>query len=40
MQQDLSILIQDADVHGPGMPVNATVEFVLFGVEAPEVSSS
>jgi hypothetical protein len=40
MQKDLSILIQDADVHGPGMQVNATVEFVLCGVESPEVSSS
>jgi hypothetical protein len=40
MQKDLSILIQDADLHGPGMQVNATVEFVLFGVESHEVSSS
>ena len=40
MQEDLSLLSQDADVHGPGMQVNATVEFVLFGVESPEVSSS
>jgi hypothetical protein len=40
MQKDLAILIQDADVHGPGMQVNATVEFGLFGVESPEGSSS
>jgi hypothetical protein len=40
MQKDLSILIQDADLHGPGMQVNATGEFVLFGVESHEVSSS
>jgi len=40
MQRDLSILIQEADVQGLGMQVNATVEFVLFGVESHEVSSS
>jgi hypothetical protein len=40
MQKYLSILIQDAEIPGPGMQVDATVEFVLFGGEAPEVSSS
>jgi hypothetical protein len=40
MQQDLSILMQDADIHGPGLQVNATGALVLFGVESHEVSSS
>jgi hypothetical protein len=40
MQKDLSVLMQDAEVHGAGMRVDATVEVVLLGVEAPEVSSS
>src|SRR5207253_800022 len=38
--QDLAILVQDAEVHGAGMQVNATIKCGLFGVEAPEVSSS
>jgi hypothetical protein len=40
MQKDLSGLIPDAEIHGPGMQVDATVEFVLFGIESPEISSS
>ena len=38
--QDLPILVQDAEVHGAGMQVDATVKLVLLGVESPEVSSS
>jgi hypothetical protein len=36
----LSVLLQDAEVHGPGMQVDAAVECVLCGVASPEVSSS
>jgi hypothetical protein len=38
--QDLAGLVQEADVHGAGVPVNPAVTSVLWGVEAPEVSSS
>jgi hypothetical protein len=37
---DLPALVQDADVHGPSVQVNATVKLVLRGVESPEVSSA
>jgi hypothetical protein len=40
VQQDLSVLIQDAAVHGAGLPVDAAVKLVWFRVEAPEVSAS
>ena len=40
MEHDLARLVQDPDVHGPGMQINATIQCVLFGVESPEVSSS
>jgi len=40
VDQYLSIVVQDADVHGAGMEVNAAVKFVLCVVEAHEVSSS
>jgi hypothetical protein len=31
LPHDLPVSVQDADVHGPGMQGNATVEFVLCG---------
>jgi hypothetical protein len=34
MDQYLSILVQDADVHGTGMQIDATVKLVLFGVKS------
>jgi hypothetical protein len=37
---DLTVLVEDADVHGPGVPVDATGTLVWRGVEAPEVSSA
>jgi hypothetical protein len=40
MQKDLSGLIYDAEGHGPGMQVDATVKLVRLGVESHEVSSS
>ncbi len=40
VHKDLSILVQDAEVHGAGMQVDAAVKLVLFGVESHEVSSS
>src|SRR5262245_64829574 len=35
VQHDLTIVTQDADVHGAGLQVEATVKWVLRGVEAP-----
>ena len=40
VQHDLALLIQDTDIHGAGMQVDAAVKWVLFGVESHEVSSS
>jgi hypothetical protein len=40
MQSHLAVLTQDTDVHGAGMQVDATVKWMLVGVEAHEVSSS
>jgi len=40
VQQDLSVLLQDAEVHGAGMQVDAARKLVRFGVESHEVSSS
>jgi hypothetical protein len=40
MQQDLAVLVEDTDIHGAGMQIDAAVKLVLFGVESPEVSSS
>jgi hypothetical protein len=36
----LPVLLQETDVHGPGMQVDATVKLMWFGVESHEVSSS
>jgi hypothetical protein len=36
----LPVLIQDTEVHGAGVQVDATIKLVLLGVESPEVSSS
>jgi hypothetical protein len=40
VQDDLPIPIQDAEIHGPGMQVDATITQVRLGVESHEVSSS
>ncbi len=40
VEQDLSILVQDAEIHGTSVQVNATVKLVRLGVESPEGSSS
>jgi hypothetical protein len=40
MQHNLAVAVQDTDVHGAGMEINATVKLMLLGVESPEVSSS
>jgi hypothetical protein len=40
VKHDLPILIQDAEVHGASVQVDATIKFVLLGVESHEVSSS
>jgi hypothetical protein len=39
VEQDLSILVQHAQVHATSMSVNTTVKLVWLGVESPEVSS-
>ena len=40
VHQNLAILVQDAEVHGAGMQIDAAVKLVLLGVESHEVSSS
>jgi hypothetical protein len=40
MQHNLAVAVQDTDVHGAGMEINATVKLMLLGVESHEVSSS
>ena len=39
VHQDLAVLVEDADVHRPGVPVDAAVKWVLSGVKSHEVSS-
>src|SRR5206468_3575289 len=40
MHQDLAVVVENTDVHGAGMQVDAAVKLMLLGVEAHEVSSS
>ena len=40
VEQNLASLVQDADLHTTGMPIDAAVYLVLRGVKSPEVSSS
>ncbi len=40
MPHDLAVLVEDADVHGAGMQIDATGKCRWPGVEAPEVSSA
>src|SRR5919106_2778212 len=40
MHHDLTVVVQNTDVHGASMQVNAAVTWVLLGGEAHEVSSS
>jgi hypothetical protein len=35
----VAFLIQDADVHGSGMQIDAAIEFVLLVIESHKVSS-
>jgi hypothetical protein len=39
VHQDRAVLVEDADVHRPGVPVDAAVKWVRSGVQSPEVSS-
>jgi hypothetical protein len=39
-QQDLTVLVKHTDVPGTGVQSNTTIKWVLFRVEAHEVSSS
>jgi hypothetical protein len=40
VEQDLPLLVQDTEIHGARVQVDATVKLVWFGVESHEVSSS
>jgi hypothetical protein len=40
MHHNVTILVHEANVHAPGMPVDAAITLVWLGVESPEVSSS
>jgi hypothetical protein len=40
VHDDLSGLIQETNIHGPSVQVDATIKLVRLGVESPEVSSS
>jgi hypothetical protein len=40
VNQNFPSLVQDAEVHGAGVQVDATVKLVLLGVKSHEVSSS
>jgi hypothetical protein len=40
MYHDLAVVIQNTDIHGAGMQIDAAVTLVLLGVKSPEVSSS
>jgi hypothetical protein len=37
MHHDVTILVQDANVHAPGVQVDATIILVLMGVESHEI---
>jgi hypothetical protein len=38
--KDLSLLVQDAEIHASGVEIDATITLVLLGVASHEVSSS
>jgi hypothetical protein len=38
--EHLAARVEDTDVHGTGMQINAAITLVRGGVESPEVSSS
>jgi hypothetical protein len=40
MHHDLPVVIQNTDIHGAGMQIDAAVTLVLLGVKSHEVSSS
>jgi hypothetical protein len=40
VHQHLPIPVEETEVHGAGMQVDATITLVLFGVASPEISSS
>jgi hypothetical protein len=37
MDQALTALVEDADIHGPGRQVEATIRRVRLGVKSPEI---
>ena len=39
VEQDVSVLVEDTEVHGSGMQVDTAVEFMLLRVESHEASS-
>jgi hypothetical protein len=40
VHENLAALVEDTDVHGTGMQIDAAINLVRLGVESPEVSSS
>jgi hypothetical protein len=40
MHENVASLVQDADVHRPGVEINPTIRLMLVGVKSHEVSSS
>ena len=40
MYHDLAVVIQNTDIYGAGMQIDAAVTLVLLGVKSHEVSSS
>jgi hypothetical protein len=40
VHDNLAALVEDPDVQGTSMQIDAAIELVLFGVESHEVSSS
>jgi len=39
VEQDVAVLVEDTEIHGSGMQVDAAVEFMLLGIESHEASS-
>jgi hypothetical protein len=38
--EQLATLVEDTDLQGTGLPIDATLKLLLRGVDSPEVSSS
>jgi hypothetical protein len=40
VHENLATLVEDTDIHGTDMPIDATIKLVRLGVESREASSS